>query len=606
MGTNLITAEDSASKVVRLAKTIHDEAPDVLGGIRLMKAIDVSHAEGRLHCLIATWGLALPVFMSMLRQGLRYIPILHVSDWFECILQRRPEVLLAGYTTEDDDLDHHLLAFWNMYQKEDEGHPVFSTHSARLNRCIPYFLFGDEGRGYRKSPVMIWAFEACLGLTTRETYKKNVGSQNLVGAERSMACLDAQQHTGKLSSLKPRFLLAVLPHLWYKGKKVDVYYNTLNSIAKDCAKLFSEGIRHNNKEYFGILIGIKGDSPALTKMGRLNRAFNRIGHDKGICHLCLGGKIGYPWESMDDSASWIQSIGKVKPWDESRFNELQQIPMSPVFPEGMFRNDPFHVCKYGIGRHFVASAIVLLASWDTWPGESVQFDNVMLRAFSDFYFCCRQELHGATPHCKAFTRDLLHFPRESSFPFGGWKGADTLLLLRWLVRLIRYGASDGATARNGTSLVDSVRGLPEEIHARQSILRAILEASCGMLHFFQILHKSGAWLQRNIAEKLCNDIDIFCSAYVFLASQCMAAGVCRFHIEPSLHLLRHKSVRVRSILDTGAQRVLSPGCFLCESSEDFIGHVARLSRRCSARATCSRTLQRYLIKIHFDWQDMTK
>ena len=571
-----------------------------------MKAIDVSHAEGRLHSLIATWGLALPVFMSMLRQGLRYIPILHVPDWFECILQRRPEVLLGGYTPEHEDLDHHLLAFWSMYRKEDEAHPVFTTHSAHLNRCIPYFLFGDEGRGYRKSPVMIWAVEAVLGLRTREIYEQNGGSHGLEGVKRSLACLDAQQHTGKLSSLKSRFLLAVLPHLWYKGKKVDVYYNTLDSIAKQCARLFSEGIRHNNKQYFGILIGIKGDSPALTKMGRLNRAFNRLGYDKGICHLCLGGKLGYPWECMDDSANWIQSIGMVKPWDTARFNEIQQIPMSPVFPEGMFRNDPFHVCKYGIGRPFVASSIVLLGSWDTWPGGSVQFDNIMHRASQDFSFCCQRELNGATPHCKAFTRDLLHFPRDSSFPFGGWKGADTLLLLRWLVRLIRHGASDGATPRSGTSMIDSVQGPPEQTEVRRSMLTAILEASCGMLHFFQILHKYGAWLQRSVAEKICNDLVVFCSAYIFLAARCMDVGVCRFHVEPALHLLRHMSVRIRSILDTGAERILSPGCFLCESSEDFVGHVARLSRRCSARATCSRTLQRYLIKTFFDWQDLTK
>ena len=596
-----IAAQDSAAKVVRLARVIHEEAPDILGGIRMMKAMDLAHAEGRLHNLIATWGLALPVFMSMLRQGLRYVPILHVPDWFECILQRRPELLLGGYTTEHPDLDHHLRAFWEMYKIEDEHHPVYTRHKDHLHTCVPYFLFGDEGRSYRKSPVMIWSFEAVLGLKTREVFEKNTRGQTLVGKRLYMACLDSQQHTGKLSSLKSRFLLAVLPHLWYKGKRAYVYYSTVNAIAKQCANLFSEGIYHNNKQYFGILIGIKGDSPALTKLGKLNRSFNRLGRDRGICHLCHGGFLNVPWEQMSDEAAWIRTIGQTRPWDLSKFNEILQIPMSPVFPEAMFRNDPFHVCKIGIARHFIASALVQLSSWNTWPGDSAQFDNRMQRAYDDFLFCCKGELGGATPHCKTFTREILHFPRETSFPFGGWKGSDSMLLLRWLVRVIRYGVSQNVgSPRPGRSLVDEA---PAD---RQSSLSAILDAACGMVHFFQILHKCGAWLQPDVADKLCNDVDIFCSAYSYLASRSVASGVCRFHLEPSLHVYRHMSVRMRGLLEKGAERILSPGCFLCEASEDFVGHIARLSRRCAARATCQRTLQRYLIKAHFDWQDLSK
>ncbi|CAE7760081.1 unnamed protein product [Symbiodinium sp. CCMP2456] len=467
--------------------------------------------------------------------------MLHVPDWFSCLLQHRPEVLLAGYNVEDEDLRHHLRAFWESYRQENPSHPVFATHCDHLDSCLPYFLFGDEGRGHRKSPVMIFAFETVLGLRTKAIYEES-RKTDLRGAAQTKALLDAQRHTAKLSSLKSRFLLAVLPHLWYKGKLVHVYRNTLDAVSVKCQDLFHAGVQHCGKKFYGVLLGVKGDSPALTKMGMLNRAFNRLGFDKGICPFCLGGKQNFPWEDMSQEAAWHSTIGQVRPWDANCTNQLLSIPFSLDVPEFVFRSDPFHVCKYGIGRHFGASALVLLASWNTWGAAALNFDERMARAFDDFSFCCSKELKG-TPHCKAFTRDGLHFDRESSFPWAGWKGSDTMLVLRWLVRLIRYGIV--TDARSGTSLLAEPPGPQELLQFQKDVLEAVLDGACSMVRFFQILYHNGAW-------------------------------------------------------------ILSPACFLAESSEDFIGQVARLARRTSARSTCSRTIQRYLIKCHFDYKDLTR
>ena len=331
-----IQSKDSAAKVVRLAKAIHEEAPDLLRGIRLVKSIDVTHAENRLHKLIATWGLALPVFMSFLKQGLRHVPMLHVPDWFSCLLEHRPEVLLAGYSVEDEDLGRHLLAFWSAYRQEDPSHPIFQTHQGHLDACLPYFLFGDEGRGHRKSPVMIFAFEVVLGLRTKAVYEENMMTAPDLRGE-AKALLAAQQHAAKLSSLKSRFLLAVVPHLWYKGKQVHVYRNTLDALSAKCKDLFHSGVQHRGKKFYGILLGVKGDSPALTKMGTLNRAYNRLGFDKGICPFCLGGKDNFPWEDMSSEAAWQSTIGKVRPWDTNCSNKLLDIPFSLDVPEFVFR-----------------------------------------------------------------------------------------------------------------------------------------------------------------------------------------------------------------------------------------------------------------------------
>ena len=483
-----------------------------------------------------------------------------------------------------------------MYAEEDPQHPVLHHHKDHLERVIPYFLFSDEGRGYRKSPVMIWAAEAVLGIATKAKYEEMKTKGLLAKCGELFCLLDSQQHTAKFSSLKSRFLLAILPHQWYRNKRKHVYYNTFDAIAKRCANLFWSGACIGGVQYYGAMIGIKGDSPALIKLGRLNRAFNRIagGATKGMCHLCLGGFGATGWEDMSDQADWIGTIGAKRPWAESRESEWMQIPHSPVFPEDYFRNDPFHVCKIGIIRHFGASAIVVMASWNVWPGESKAVLQSLDRAYCDFDYCCRMEL-CQVPHVKAFTRDILHFVNHEAFPVAGWKGSDSILVLKWLVRVLRRGATDGSCARPGINLVDMTE------NPRNKCLQAILDASCAMVHFFQLLNHNGLWLDRTTAETICADIEMFTAAYSFLASSMMAMKLCRFHVEPSLHLYRHMAIRLRRLLERGCLRLLSPGAFLCENSEDFIGKVARTSRRCSARQTCNRTLQRYLIQVYFDW-----
>ena len=268
-------------------------------------------------------------------------------------------------------------------------------------------------------------------------------------------------------------------------------------------------------------------------------------------------------------------------------------------------SDPFHVCKYGIGRHFCASALIVVASWNTWGAAALNFDERMARAFEDFSFCCSVELRG-TPHCKAFTRDGLHFDRETSYPWAGWKGSDTMLVLRWLVRLIRHGILTDAGSRSGNGLLAQPPGPEDLLEFQRDVLQAVLDGACAMIRFFQILNHTGAWLDSNAAHKVAFHVHMFCASYYFLAGRCQNKGLCRFHLEPSLHMFRHMGLRVQHLLDKGCQWILSPACFLAESSEDFVGQVARLARRTSARSTCTRTIQRYLIKCHFDYKDLTR
>ena len=127
------------------------------------------------------------------------------------------------------------------------------------------------------------------------------------------------------------------------------------------------------------------------------------------------------------------------------------------------------------------------------------------------------------------------------------------------------------------------------------------DCALGVLVFFQVLHKCGIWLSRAEAQKAVDSCNMFCSGYSFLAAEFHQMGLPRYHIEPSLHQFKHASVRMQQQLRHGFAWVLSPGVFLNENGEGFIGQVARVSRRVAAKTCGLRTLQRFLIKAHLTW-----
>ena len=103
-------------------------------------------------------------------------------------------------------------------------------------------------------------------------------------------------------------------------------------------------------------------------------------------------------------------------------------------------------------------------------------------------------------------------------------------------------------------------------------------------------------------QQIRDAVDMFAASYSFLARRMHQRGLSRFHLEPSLHLYQHMAHRLHQQLATPSTRILSPAAFLSEAGEDFIGRVARVSRRVSARLQSQRTLQRMLIQTHAQWK----
>ncbi len=574
-----------------LAKTIEKENPGSLRGLNVLSRLNLGHAEARLHQVIKDWGLTLPIDISIVRHGLLYVPMIRLPKWWDYILNYKPEIVLGGFPLDHSLRPALLTTFWSVYQQEDPHHPIFTTHQENLGHCIPYWLFGDEGRGHRKAPIQIFAWETCFGLATFNQWEKH--GKDLFNFR------EVYQQTSKGSSFNSRILLAVMPHTMYCRKESKhVWHKILGEIGKNATELFNTGIQVGKVTYYPIALGMKGDAPALVKAGKLTRSFYNLGSETGMCPHCRGGQPNVPWEDMGLTARWIQTIGEEKPFSADQ-SALSDIPCNRFFPEGFYVQDPFHVFKLGIGRHFVASCIVVLMHWGYWPGGLENVVDLLRRAHDDFAFCCKRELYHATPHIKHFTKENFHYPQFGSFPNGGWKGGDTMLLLRWLLRVFRLGVkSPNDDARPNVPLV---RNAVDRTH--RPLLEAMYDGTRSALQFFSILHKNGLLLTRMECHDAFKAVDLFCSAYVFLAAKCAGLGLCRFHVQPKLHVFRHISVRLSQLLETSdSTHFLSPAAFLCEMSEDYVGRISRISRRAPARNVCLRTLQRYLIQLHMEWR----
>ena len=178
----------------------------------------------------------------------------------------------------------------------------------------------------------------------------------------------------------------------------------------------------------------------------------------------------------------------------------------------------------------------------------------------------------------------------------GWKGSDTMILLRWLLKVLREGPLLSEEQRRS--------GVPVANGAGDMVpcIAAMVDGCCSLLQYFTVLHKDKLWLERHRAQQAMQSLDLFVAAYCFLARACLLRGVPRFHMEPSLHMVKHMSVRLQQSLDMQAPRVLNPACWLCEASEDWVGRIARISRRVHARTVGKRTLQRYLIKMFLEFE----
>ena len=137
--------------------------------------------------------------------------------------------------------------------------------------------------------------------------------------------------------------------------------------------------------------------------------------------------------------------------------------------------------------------------------------------------------------------------------------------------------------------------------AERRMYASILAACQGGLQFFHSLHTEGVWIPENSARQMAVDCDSFAVEYAKLARECFQLGRCRFRMEPCLHHWQHFATDIRGMLDKGVAYVYSAGVDLCEADEDFVGKISRTSRCVHMSSMSRRTIQRYRLKLKFEW-----
>ena len=131
-----------------------------------------------------------------------------------------------------------------------------------------------------------------------------------------------------------------------------------------------------------------------------------------------------------------------------------------------------------------------------------------------------------------------------------------------------------------------------------------LRAAAGALKFFRLMHNNGLWHTRLMATEIGQGAFEFCEAYMDLAQQCHTQGLTRYSLVPSLHYFHHFFMDVKQKLrNAHAVYISSPGLGNCEADEDYIGKIARISRHVHPGVTNPRTIDRFLVQLHFVYSE---
>jgi len=492
------------------------------------------------------------------------------------LLSTEPWILLGGLKP-GCQAQQLLQTFWDAYKLEHPSHEIFGTPGIDFKFTIPLLLHGDGARTLKKQPLEVISIHPVIGLDTMERAAKCPCQNSTVysGVDLSDPC--CLRLNSKHNSYLTHFLLCAFPSKKYK-KLPGLLKAMLEAISQDLAAVCSAGLIHDGNVYKFAVLGMKGDMEYHSKTGLLNRSYMNVGHVNMIkvCHECHGGDSAYPFEDFRSTAAWKNTLYIDAPWDAPPpFRHLSFEPWMSGNAARFFKRDPLHIFRLGVARNLCGSAVVLLCLKGFFDDadDSVAIDNRLSRAWSHFSLWC--DTHSVSPaSMRGFTKEKLHYKTSNSFPWVGCKGADTILLLRWLrwFSSFQLGLNPGSTVLGGV------------VKACQNGLD------------FQIIHRHGIFLRPHCRLQVLQSCRKFCHAYAELASVCYSEGLTLFSMVPKAHAFAHVDHSLEMSRRAGDPISCNPAVFDCSMSEDFVGQVARQSRRVSYRNTVDNTLLAYRVK----------
>lgn len=511
-----------------------------------------------------------------------HLPYLKPSDILSHLLRDFPYLLLGGLDP-GPEANRLLGAFWRQYRLEHPSHDVYkraTRNEVSLEYVIPLLIHGDGGRTLKKQPLECISIQAALGLDTMSPPKPCTCCQPATYGGLDFNDPMVQRLNHKHHSYLTHFLVSAFPSKEYR-KFPGLLMSILGQMSEDLEQVCLRGLDHGGNRYWFALLGFKADLEYAAKSGMLTRSYQNVGtrNDLPCCHQYLAGGPLFPFEDFGDQAQWKNTCLRDPPWTRTRqppFSHLSFEPWNTGRAALWFRHDIFHIFRLGVARNFIGSAIVLLAfdSFFDAPGDGIGLDARLVRAWSHFVLWC--DAHSATPSgIRSFSRQKLHMQTQTSFPYVGCKGADSILLLRWLKWFT---------------------GLQLQSNPGSAVLRLICDGCDAGLRL-QKIHGHGIWLKRGCKMTVRSSTKRFLAVYAHLAQLALNRRMTLFSMVPKLHSLDHFAHDLDKSFDN--EYSLNPAIFDCSMSEDFVGRVSRQSRRISYRNHVQNTLLAYKVKACF-------
>ena len=193
-----------------------------------------------------------------------------------------------------------LEMFWDRYEQICPGHQVFEAARSRqlvLRQTLPIYLHADEGRTLKKKAAFLIQFQPAFG--------KGVGHKNSPEIIQQRLQELRMQPNFKGHSFTTRFLSGLMLRSTYAENEAALS-DLIELICLDLQRLGTDGyLLKNGMRLWLAPLGNKGDWSYLAQVGNFTRSYrNAPKHprsrlpDKPMCHLCMAGAAGYPYEDV--------------------------------------------------------------------------------------------------------------------------------------------------------------------------------------------------------------------------------------------------------------------------------------------------------------------
>lgn len=493
--------------------------------------------------------------------------------------------------------------FWEKHRKLFPNHDLHSQPNVDYEHLLPYYLHGDGGRTFKKDGIMICSMFPALGQGTK---KKSIDMQPLPGepprnTKRKRA--DSAGHgDGPFSaginllgnSLGTRFLFTALKYEFYKDHH-HRFDELVNQWALCMKGLFEDGFEYEGETWRIQVLGLTGDAPFLREAGCHTRSFSNVRKSakatsvlKGVCWLCDAGRTNGP--SYEDvnvlTADWVRTCGPMNPlpWDTPS-SLLEHLLVNQDDLASFYLPDLFHIYYLGFGKEFCASSLIYIMKTVFKMRKlesSLEPLNNCLQRYKVLHK--KERAHFG----KKISLELLGYKSGRVYPSGHWsKGADTAFVAKFIDWL----------------MVDIFSGDRGDEWRSDLILGAIQAYCAAVGVFFRTLFASSYFLESADArEAILNGLDC-ARKFVLLAQLCVGKKLCLFKVTPKLHMFCHLILAMLNQYRIDQNAVINPLSSATFQCEDFVGKVARLSRRVSPKIHGTKVILRYLAAIEKCFKD---